>query len=1149
MRAGINLRRENNRNRYGEVYCFIIILFSCLAASISLYAQPFHYLVQAEDFQFKGSWYEEDNNNCLGGRILRANGADTNSQGDALTVIRLERKGTYAVWALTPDYADLPSTRLFGVTINGVPLKKAGGHGKTGFAWENLGRINIQEQDVIIRLHNFNYGRCDALLFQKDADINPNGTAARTLLSWKIMPERQDVLNAGKKTFSPYVPLTGKEQALAKIENEFIRVQFVENSKNKKVILCKTEVKIGKDWVHFGNETEDHKVFLLTGDDVSIRFPRYFPSWSTKGNSSPFFEMKRLKYRVGNPGDGLNPFEAGNVSEGVPVSVKYIDQQTIEVKYLTKDGTPMSGFWELKPGSRHINVRLVCQAGKNGFYSMGIAAFQPVEKKDLDNVLMPPVFQYKRVPRQPRMLASSMMQQPLAIVSSGSGGKLLTCFVTAEQDLFKNDWGSVDYSPIGFSIKNQANEIQPVAFAPLMGMEDSKYKSGELIDRKFVIGLIPDTWTTALEYISDSILRVTDYRSQTQSSLTDAVFRMISLISDQEASGWSPGLKGFYDIEGNPQTAPTVVNSSPLTTVALSTLMKDEQFYLTRALPTIEYTLSRNGYRWATDVVRSAWNIDQKALELNPFKSQFTTSYYVGLDRVLYGLNPWLERVALPGDTLRNVVGYATEMLPWSQAFWAYQLTGRSKWLNDARIDANRFVTDKVYSKSTAPLNERPFYNTSFYAPWWDLLDLYEVTKDKKYLEAAIYGSYQTIAGIKSFPKVQEGMQTIHPGNVFTGNTKIWWKGKEQYRLGFPRKEGDAPEKQVPAWLVSPVGLGFEQPFTFFFTFKGARSRPVYMSSWAPHLLRLYQYTKKPIHEIYARNAIIGRFNNYPGYYATGFTDIPMKADFPYVGPDVSSIYYHHIMPHIAFSLDYLVSEMVQRSEGNIQFPYSKQEGFVWFNNRVYGGKPGKIFDDNGAHLWLNEKLIKTNNPEINYLTAVSDSCFWIMLSSESAKEAIVKINYDLLCGATGDITARVYDHRGSIENMDIAGNTFEVKMASKGFKAVAIPLKEKSVQRKLSPLKDGLRVINAGDPWGKVFLFRIRSPFGWDSVFGFAETAPIQDHEVVVSCNGQTVKLNSYPFEWSFYKLGMGEDAHIEMSFKNEQKEIINKKIILKGD
>ncbi|WP_315817135.1 hypothetical protein [Paraflavitalea speifideaquila] len=91
---------------------------------------------------------------------------------------------------------------------------------------------------------------------------------------------------------------------------------------------------------------------------------------------------------------------------------------------------------------------------------------------------------------------------------------------------------------------------------------------------------------------------------------------------------------------------------------------------------------------------------------------------------------------------------------------------------------------------------------------------------------------------------------------------------------------------------------------------------------------------------------MIGRFTNYPGYYATGFTDITLQPDFPYKGPDVSSIYYHHIPPHLAFTLDYVITEAMQRSNGKVQFPYGKQDGFVWFNNRVFGGGKGTIMDD-----------------------------------------------------------------------------------------------------------------------------------------------------------------------------------------------------------
>lgn len=181
------------------------------------------------------------------------------------------------------------------------------------------------------------------------------------------------------------------------------------------------------------------------------------------------------------------------------------------------------------------------------------------------------------------------------------------------------------------------------------------------------------------------------------------------------------------------------------------------------------------------------------------------------------------------------------------------------------------------------------------------------------------------------------------------------------------------------------------------------------MSSWAPHLLRLYRHTGEDIYRTYARNAVIGRFGNYPGYYATGYTDITMSEDFPYKGPDVSSIYYHHIPPHLAFTWDYLVSEAMERSRGNVAFPYSLQEGFVWFTNRVYNAEPGNVFSDRNARLWMKRNLIRVDRPDVNYVTAISDKYFWILLSSESDDE--MKVNLKL-----ADVTPRLVPESGAVQ-------------------------------------------------------------------------------------------------------------------------------------
>ncbi|MCF3110586.1 hypothetical protein LL912_17500 [Niabella sp. CC-SYL272] len=1126
----------------------LVLVFMLLICCGNAFAQPRRYLLLGSDFQFKGKWFAETSKESISGNILRFLEGEQDSSSDALTVLKVEQPGNYAIWIRTPDFETYPRTRLFQLSIGNARLKKAGGHGRPGYFWERLGTADLKQAAVLLRLHNFNYGRCDAILLLQDSTIDPNKTDTKTLLSWKKIPEEQPVIAEEKKNTAPLLRIGHTDKVIAGIENENIRLQFVKAGADQRSIACKTEIREQGQWKQAGGQMEDHKVFLITTDATAIQFNKYYPTWDNR-NPGAYFIFEGQKYIVQKPGDEFNPFQSGNLSEAIPVSVNAIDKQTIEVQYVTRNGSPVTGFWSLPAGQQHIELRLVCKTAQQGYYSMGVAAFQPVADPELENVLMAPMFQYKRVSECPQMMVTSMMQQPIAIVAAKTSYGPVSTYVAADPETLKKDWGSVDHAPSGFTLKNHQNQVQPVMFAPVLGMKDSKYEAGQLIDRRFIIGLVSGNWDTALAYVSKNIFQVRDYRRQQQASLTDAVFNMIALTKNDTAGGWAKELKGFYDIEGDPKTAPTVVNATPLVNVALSVLQNDEQYYLSRSLPTIEFTLSRSGYRWATDIVPTAFNNTRKTLELNPLTSQFTTSYYVGLNRMLGGLNPWLEQLALPGDSLRAAKGYSTDFIPWNQALWAYHMTGQAKWLQRARNNADLFIQNKIYSNSSKPLSHIPFYNASFYAPWWDLLDLYETTKDAKYLKAAAYGGYFTIAGIRSYPCVEDQQQTIHPGNRYEGITHIWWKGNQPYRLGFPRKKEDVQEKKVPEWLVSPVGLGLEQPSTYFTRVKGQTVHPVFMSSWAPHLLRLFQYAHQPIYEIYARNAVIGRYANYPGYYGTGFTDVPMSANFPYKGPDVSSIYYHHIPPHIGFSLDYLITEAIQRSNGNVEFPYSKQEGFVWFNNRVYGGGKGTIFGDTKAILRMHKDWVQIQNPEINYVTAISDKNFWILLSSEAAQAQPVNIRWAKQTGAKQEGQALCYAGDGQSETVAIKNAGVEVQVPAKGFRAIAIPLNAIASQKIFPPLKEGMKIIDLGKPWGRVFLFRIRSPFGWDSFYGFAETAPLSGHAVTVTCNSQTQEVKQYPYEWSFSKIGMSEPAVIEMDFKTDGSKSVSKKIILNGN
>ncbi|MRG48876.1 hypothetical protein GFS24_27445 [Chitinophaga sp. SYP-B3965] len=1089
----------------------------CLLSGSALHAQQ-SYFIEAEDFNFKGGWMAEkpiggvniSNNNILrvlGGKVKAA---------DAMAVIDVKAAGNYTVWVRAADYpTNNPGTRLFRVAVNEQAMEESGKHGKDGYYWEKAGFAKMETGENVIRLQDSrgNFGRCDAVLLTTET-FNPNERPLAGLQKYKTV---QVAVKSNPVNIPvPVTPAKIKNDApvLAAISNKYLRLQFLQAEQR---IASRTDIQRNGKWTSINADNEENRILLISSDAPQIGFGNFFPSWNGSiGFSS--FTSKGKSYTILEPDNLKNPFLAGKLTAFIPAAVKKINDHTLEVSYRAEDGQTIQGIWEL--ATHHLTLTLQYTPKQTAYYSLAVAAFQGVTKEKVAQIQLPPMFQYQRIPEQPVMLPSALMPQPLAMMEIKSEQGMLTTFITRAATDYPLDWAVSNRSKIGFSIKNERNEVQPVALSPVLGLDDSKITAAQPLKRTFIMGAVTANWNDALEYISDSIFKVKDYRSQHNTSLTNTAFNIIDLIKDDNAGGWDVNLKGFYDIEAEPKGAPTVVQSAPLAVISAAILGRDEDMYIKRALPAIEYTLSRSGFR------------SSKKSVLSPYNSQFTTAYYEGLNQLLNEANPWLKKVALPDNKIRATLGYSVVVPGFSQDLAAYRLTKDNKWLQSAKEKAAIFLRDEVYGTKTAPLTKQPFYNTSFYANWWDLTDLYDITHDTTYLNAAATAAFQTLIGVRAYPAVEDQLQTIHAGNTYEGNTTLWWKGGEKYRLGFPRQPNDVQEKKVPQALVSPVGLGFEQPYTFFNP--GTPVRHVFMSSWAPHLLRLFDLDKRKIFETYARNAVIGRFTNYPGYYATGFTDVPMLPDFPYKGPDVSSIYYHHIPPHLAFTLDFLITEAMQRSNGKVLFPYGKQDGFVWFNNRIFGGGKGTILDDKNVSLWMKKGLVQIDKPEVNYITGISEDRFWIILLNEAHQELSCKIDLGKEAPVKDHTSATFYaqpDAAPATAKME--GREMNIKLPATGFAALSFPLAAKQPAQKITPVKDGMQVIDLGATLGKFYAFRIRSPFGWDSIYGFLENNPGPGTVVTVLINNLEEIKNTAPYEWSHHPLTPKEKAEVKVHVK----------------
>jgi hypothetical protein len=115
------------------------------------------------------------------------------------------------------------------------------------------------------------------------------------------------------------------------------------------------------------------------------------------------------------------------------------------------------------------------------------------------------------------------------------------------------------------------------------------------------------------------------------------------------------------------------------------------------------------------------------------------------------------------------------------------------------------------------PIGYTPFWLISFVPDWEGLLMMYELTGERRFLDGAVIGARQLMAGLWTQPVFPGGETTIFRGGRYEGdpwNGRLLARGPDETRLGFPLRDDSLTEHRAPAWSVSCVGLGFEQPST-----------------------------------------------------------------------------------------------------------------------------------------------------------------------------------------------------------------------------------------------------------------------------------------------------------------------------------------------
>ncbi len=1055
---------------------------------------------------------------------------------DAMTAVEVPHDGVYHVWARAKDFANyMPRTRRYRVTVDGEPLpEEAGKHGAEGWAWERMGTVDLAagEHMLGLRALRSRFARCSHLLLTT-GEVDPNRTPLSALARWRVRPKRVAMADPTDLPVAPAIAPAAPAATPAALENDRVRIAFRSqpDATGAAQVTRTTAVKAAGRWYEVPPAAGGERIFLIYAEKAEAAYQKGRPVWA-ENRAPATVRVGGREYEV--QWGRENPYTAGEMHLLVGRAVRQVDERTVEVDYAAAGGATARGRWRLPAESTDVRFELAFEAAAEGYYSAGISPIGGAPPERTRFVQLPPLFQFQRLPAQPCMLTDVITPHAMALaeVALEEGGRAVCLAVAAEPSELPLRWPTAQDGRYGFSLLGADGRVQPSSFSPVLGFEHSFCRAGERRTARWRILVLPDHWTAALEYVSQHIMQVADYRRPVHASLSDAAVNMIDLMRDADASGWDAELKGFYNIE----MAETVTQASPLAVVAASFLTRDEELYATRALPTIEYLLTRPSAHWARPHGGST--------PLRVPNRFYGTPLWQGLHALLGELNPWMLKFALPRGEVYHSQAYNSAPR-WSSLLAAYRLNPSEQRLAEIVREADTFLEQQVYARRDEVVPFTRFYNIHFYPYWWDLVELYELTGEPRFLAGAEQGAFHTIAGLWSHPVVPEGEMTVHPDGRHGGLGIVWWKDAERFRLGDPRTPGDTPAKQVPAWWVARCGLGLEQPSTYFTA--GGRGggfmRNIMMSVWAPHLLRVHRHTDREIYRTYARNTVVGRFANYPGYYKVGYSDLMLSPRYPYEGPDVSGIYYHHIPPQLAFTIDFLVAQAEQRSAGRIRFPWAVQQGYAWFTNRVYGMEGGEVFGQPAGRLLLDGKAVAMGEKHVDWLAARSRDRVWLILMSQADEPVRPRAALDAeRLGLVVGAPLTLYTPERPEGEQRRAEALTELTVPAKGLMAVSLPAEPRDEFPKLPPLEQGHVVLDAGKPWGRLHAMRIRSPFGADSILVALTHGPAEGGSVTLKPAGDATRVKeTLPYEFSIYpwpidrpceltvELRLGDDGPVE--------------------
>jgi hypothetical protein len=751
--------------------------------------------------------------------------------------------------------------------------------------------------------------------------------------------------------------------------------------------------------------------------DASYNMPSWKVTEDTDESKIDFLPHEFEVLERDSSGRTMNYFKTGEIYE--LTAIKIINEEDkIKLVFPSNDKFDFYAEINIQDICTYPVIKFNLDVHSDGWYSVGYYGVPSHGLEKVDSIWQPLIWQQKRFPMDSYLTLEFNCPIPAALYTKDN----ITYGVVVDPSEMPYRMPTAKNSRFGVMVRNAEGDVQPMVFAPAMGGVDSYMKKGDKYSFKFQPFVFKGEWPQAFRFISKNIYGFKDYRENVNCNLNKTFENMVKLCLNDHYSGWNKELKGSSyqtDVPG------TVKNVSTLHVLGIALVTDEEDILKKRAVPVIEYSLSREKTLYATKEEIAGQGASHLLDGPCVPASELAAVYNVFNKEAPVLLNE-IEKIYNKPQG-RNKSGIRTGDT-WQNALALYRASGKQEYLEKAREKAKKYIQQRV-NEIQSEFEEGCFFWTEFVPGWTELMEIYEETGDVEFLEAAVKGAEEFCTFIWMSPPIPKGEILVNKG----GKASKYWYARGQEPMSIP-------EEKVPAWRVSEIGLTCEASGT------GHGHRGIFMAFHAPALLRLAHYSGKNYFKDVARSAVIGRYSNFPGYHMnTERSTVYEKEDYPYHEFEeltYNTFHYNHMWPHASMILDYLLSDVFYRSGGKINFPSEYSECYAYMQSKVYGNKSGSFYDRENIWLWMPEKLVSVDNIQINYVSARSKDKLYVAFTNQCSNGVTTKVclNESLL-GLQKRLSHRVnlWKSNVELESMVMKDGEFQISIEANGITAVEI--------------------------------------------------------------------------------------------------------------